>query len=603
MSGASTKRIEEAATTALKAALLRCPILESYIDSNDKTPSWDGTVFVYNSDNTKKENLLGRVPIQVKGTQNVIVSDIASYACSVADLDNYYRDGGCVFFLVSVDLTDGTSKIFYNSLLVYDLDKIIKKAKKKDTVTIHLSRFPSDLNEISNIFLTFVDNAPKQAAFIGKDFPTLDSLKDNGLIIDSLTFTAHGLGSVTDNIPKYLSTHNFYLYAKVKGLGMEIPIDKITNAIISRPVNGEVKVKGHCFFPSYKVIYEDGKPTIHVGKGITIDFSSEKGRITIHTNRPDTLSDCILETELFLEIAEQGEVTLNGVTLPLHGIELADLQERKKALAYFKDVKRMLDYLGVSEELCLSSLNDKDENNLRNFTGTVLYNREIGFPNMVQDQLCMSFKIGNLAIWIWATRQADGMYRIDNFFNHHQVAMFRHDDVGLKNPIPSSQFLAFDKQSLLHISNMNYERVYQDISQTELSLEYCSKVNFLILDMISAYDEQKQGDKKLLELAEKICDWLISVDSKIDDEVLLLNKYQIVKRKRALSPSEMIEIARLADDKNAPTIKCGAYLLLDAAELAQKDFDKLTVAEQIEFLTYPICYFGTLTIKEETSNG
>ena len=57
MPSANTKRIEESATTALKAALLRCPILDSYIDSNDKTPSWDGTVFVYKSEKTKKENL------------------------------------------------------------------------------------------------------------------------------------------------------------------------------------------------------------------------------------------------------------------------------------------------------------------------------------------------------------------------------------------------------------------------------------------------------------------------------------------------------------------------------------------------------------------
>ena len=65
----NTKRIEESATTALKSALLKCPILDAYIDSNDKTPSWDGTVFVYKSEDQKKENIKGRVPIQVKGTE------------------------------------------------------------------------------------------------------------------------------------------------------------------------------------------------------------------------------------------------------------------------------------------------------------------------------------------------------------------------------------------------------------------------------------------------------------------------------------------------------------------------------------------------------
>ena len=99
MPSVNTKRIEESATTALKAALLRCPILEPYIGSNDKTPSWDGTVFVYKSEKTKKENLAGRVPIQIKGTEKVIVSDTATFSCSVADLNNYYKDGGCVFSL------------------------------------------------------------------------------------------------------------------------------------------------------------------------------------------------------------------------------------------------------------------------------------------------------------------------------------------------------------------------------------------------------------------------------------------------------------------------------------------------------------------------
>ena len=70
---------------------------------------------------------------------------------------------------------------------------------------------------------------------------------------------------------------------------------------------------------------------------------------------------------------------------------------------------------------------------------------------------------------------------------------------------------------------MDYEMVYSDISQTPLSPEYCTKVNFLVLDMIGAYDEQTRHDEKLLNLAEKICDWLRSIESMIDPEVLLLN--------------------------------------------------------------------------------
>lgn len=603
MPSANTKRIEESATTALKAALLRCPILDSYIDSNDKTPSWDGTVFVYKSENTKKENLAGRVPIQIKGTEKVIVSDTATFSCSVADLNNYYKDGGCVFFLISVDLSSGYSRIFYKTLLVVDLDKIIKGAGKQKTSTIHLNLFPTEANEISNIFIGFTDNVHKQMGFIGKDIPTFESLEASGAEITSLTFTASGIGLTLDEIPKFLSTHDFYLYAKVKGLDVDVPIDKVTNVIISKPVDGEVRIKDRCFFSAYRVVYENGNPIIRIGRGISVALKAEKNRITVHTDSPDTLSDFIIEVDFFIELVEQGELTLNGVTIPLNGASLSDLQERKKNLEYCKDVKKMLDYLGVTEELLLNDLSENDEKNLRNFTGAVLYNRKIGFPNMEQDQFYGAFKIANLVIWIWAKRQSDGMYSIDSFFKSHQIALFTDDDVDLKKPIQTSQFVLFDKKGLVHISNMDYEMVYSDISQTPPSPEYCTKVNFLVLDMIGAYDEQTKHDEKLLNLAEKICDWLKSIESMIDPEVLLLNKLQITKRRRTLSMSEIIELAKLTDNSYPPATRCGAYLLMDADEEAQKSFDELPLIAQEDFLKYPICHFGKLTMKEDKTNG
>lgn len=565
MPSANTKRIEESATTALKAALLRCPILDSYIDSNDKTPSWDGTVFVYKSEKTKKENLAGRVPIQIKGTEKVIVSDTATFSCSVADLNNYYKDGGCVFFLISVDLSSGNSRIFYKTLLVVDLNKIIKGAGKQKTSTIHLNLFPTEANEISSIFMEFTDNVHKQMGFIGKDIPTFESLEANGAEITSLTFTASGIGLTLDEIPKFLSTHAFYLYAKVKGLDVDVPIDKVTNAIISKPVDGEVRIKDRCFFSSYRVVYENGNPIIRIGKGISIALKAEENRITVHTDRPDTLSDFIIEADFFIELVEQEELTLNGVTIPLNGASLTDLQERKKNLEYCKDVKKMLDYLGVTEELL--------------------------------------FKIANLVIWIWAKRQLDGMYSIDSFFKLHQIALFTDDDVDLKKPIQASQFVLFDKKGLVHISNMDYEMVYSDISQTPPSPEYCTKVNFLVLDMIGAYDEQTRHDEKLLNLAEKICDWLKSIESMIDPEVLLLNKLQITKRRRTLSMSEIIELAKLTENSYPPATRCGSYLLMDADEEAQKCFDELPLIAQEEFLKYPICHFGKPTMKEDKTNG
>ena len=147
------------------------------------------------------------------------------------------------------------------TLLVVDLDKIIKGAGKQKTSTIHLNIFPTEANEISSIFMEFTDNIHKQMWLIGKDIPTFESLEAKGAEITSLTFNASGMGVTWDEMPKFLSTRGFYLYAKVKGLDVDVHIDKVTKVIVSKPVYGEIRVKEQCFFPSYQVVYEkDQRP-------------------------------------------------------------------------------------------------------------------------------------------------------------------------------------------------------------------------------------------------------------------------------------------------------------------------------------------------------
>lgn len=71
--------------------------------------------------------------------------------------------------------------------------------------------------------------------------------------------------------------------------------------------------------------------------------------------------------------------------------------------------------------------------------------------------------------------------------------------------------------------------MYQDIILKELKPEIVNRYVFWLLDILSAYDEQKQKASLLLEFAEKICDW-IQAQGSADEKIMLLNKMQIVKR-------------------------------------------------------------------------
>ena len=595
MATSNNKIIEETATTALKTALLRCTLLDSYIGENDKTPSWDGTVFVYRNEKQKKADLLGRAPIQVKGTEKVIISDTASFSCQVSDLNNYYRDGGCVFFLISVAASVGTAKIFYSPLHVFDLKKILDCAGKQKTITIKLDEFPKDdPNEMAYIFMSFVENSRKQTSFIGKEFVPLEQLEKSGVGIESLSFSTPGVGLNIDNIGSFISTHDFYLYVRPQGLNIDIPVTKVSNAIVSKPVHGKVLVRDKEYFQSYSVRYEKGEPILRVGKGISICLDQQISKATVNFRPTGSLANFIQDASCFIDMIESKEITLNGARLPFDGISVGDLSKNKVSLCYYKDVKRMLDLLGVTEELHCDNLTDTDEINIRNLVNAVLYNKKIGFTGAKDSIIHGPIKISNLSIWIWATRQEDGYYQLANFFDSHNIALFESDDIMQSNAIPASHYLLLNKEAFVHTSNMDYEVVKSDICSMKYHPLVIECTTLMLLNILRGYDEQKVKDECLLELAETICNWLSMDKENIDYPILRLNQLQIEKRRRSLTTQEIIEIAKFADAENPANIRCGAYLLLEDSAEAQKCFDELPLETQKEFITYPICHFGKL---------
>lgn len=343
--------------------------------------------------------------------------------------------------------------------------KILKRAKAQKTYSIRLKLFPEeDPNEMANIFLSFTSNVHKQSSFIGKDLLSIEELERKGIKIESLTFNTSGIGLKAEDLPRFVSAHDFYLYAKPEGLDIEIPIDRITDAIVSKPVDGDIKVKEQIYYNSYIVQYSKGEPTLRIGRGISLVLNQDEKKSLISFTPSGTLSEFIKDASLFLDVLENREININGAKISFNDSITIDIASRRNSLAYYNDVKKMLDMLGVTEELQIDSISAPDENNLRNFVGVVLYNRKIGFRNMTESTFYGPFKIANLVIWIWAERNQEGQYSVQNFFSPRHISMFTLDDTECKNPIPVSQFLFLDKSAFTHTSNMNYELMYQDSS-------------------------------------------------------------------------------------------------------------------------------------------
>ena len=63
------KAIETLSVNAVRDSIVQCALLDQFIPDNDKEPSWDGHVYAYKNSSKRKEAFLGRIPVQVKGTE------------------------------------------------------------------------------------------------------------------------------------------------------------------------------------------------------------------------------------------------------------------------------------------------------------------------------------------------------------------------------------------------------------------------------------------------------------------------------------------------------------------------------------------------------
>ena len=593
----NTKRIEEAATTALKNALLKCPMIEAHISENDRTPAWDGQIFVYKSEDTRKENIDGIVPVQIKGTGKKFKNKMVSYSCKANDLCAYYRDGGCIFFYISVNPDTSENEIYYKCLLTYDLKIIINQIGNNQSYTIHLDKFPqNDKDEMTNILIQFVSNANKQKSFIGKDILSLEELKKRGVTIESVSFTAIGIGPNAKNPADYISTHDIYLYARIKGVDIDIPVDKVEKPIINVKIHKPVSIGNKKYYDSYNVIHSDGKASFKIGKNISF-VENEKTEKSVRTiisisGKHGTLKEYLKDLHFFFDLHHNKKFSIANTEISLNNEKKGDIDKLKSIIRFYEDVQKMLDILGVTEDLNLELVDENDENNILNFVDEVIYKTGIFFNNIDTNFHYGSFAIANLSISIWANKLENGSYRLHSFNDAPNLLVYNEQKED--NTISVSKFLLYKKENFNYTSNINYDLIYNDLKSMEFSDFVVEQVVLLVLEMLKGYDMQKDKESKLLELAANTCNLISEKNSEYDQNILLLNKLQIAKRQRKLTIQEKRELMRITECDNINN-QCGAFILLDEFDEAKKCFDKMDSDQQKTFHEYPICSFYDFT--------
>lgn len=148
----SINKVEEDAVENVRRYIDKCPLLKAYISKNDKTPFWDGDIFVYNQEKYTKGDFVGRLPLQIKGrtVKKFGVKDI-SFDIKREDLEGYRKDGGIFFFYVQI--FGDENRIFYRYLSLDDLTDIIDSTEEGKNPKVKLFVIPDNKSDFQSLVL------------------------------------------------------------------------------------------------------------------------------------------------------------------------------------------------------------------------------------------------------------------------------------------------------------------------------------------------------------------------------------------------------------------------------------------------------------------
>ena len=204
----NTTKIEDKAVRAVGDYIDDCPKLKSYCQSNDKTPVWDGDIFIYKSeDEHNVKNIFARVPLQIKGTTN---TEDDFYRIEREYIEAYQAERGCVFFMVQEDKeTYKPIRVLYAMLALEDVNALLQQ--KTQTIKIDLKEVPADPRDFETELTKFakkrngelIDNpAPKEIASLVEEFKEiekhLDEVEDKGARIELKSFIDTIIGLKND---------------------------------------------------------------------------------------------------------------------------------------------------------------------------------------------------------------------------------------------------------------------------------------------------------------------------------------------------------------------------------------------------------------------
>lgn len=557
----NSNQIELLAVNAVENYFTKIERINPMIPLADKEPSWDGFLYLYPDDSMKKETMIGRIPVQVKGKTGEFVESL-SYCMKTSDLRNYMREGGCLYFVVLINDRQ-ERKIFYRMLIPVELQNILKGKEQQKSINVKMKPLEGS-DDVYHSLVDFYHDMKKQTGSPIKTLSLKDLVDGN---YDTFRFSLSGFDANKESLENFITRKAICLYVKsTDANASDIPIREGRCFLkLIQDVKQAVSVNGTVFYHSFEKTYEKNKVILGIGHCLKVAFDSQNPIVmTVNIKLEATGLKSMQQDVLFvLNVLENKSFKIGDspVDIPCdnESEKLYALLKRKYAILH--KVQLLLEQLHVVKDLDLSTMKKGDWATLEILTAGLLDKKELAL-NVTESRL-YNIKVGNLMFLLLVCQQASGKFRIYDYFTPPSA-------LKLISPegYEASKYAVLGVDGYVRYDNIDFSNILPSISALKAKHEYVlDYARYEVFNMLKACGKLDDDSKKrtiLLNMSSDIIDWMIE-ETKDADEKQAYECYAYLVKflKNSLSKEDIDTLnGVLYSDKGDYPLKADVALLL-----------------------------------------
>ena len=586
--GVSLMDNEKIAVSEFSLLVSRTNRLQSFITDGDREPHWDGYVHVFFEPEKKATQSVGRVPVQIKSiTLKRFRTKNPTFETRISDLKQYLEEGG-VMYVVGVISPPSTCKLFYQTLLPFDLILLLKNVKENQQwKSIPLDVLPTDPNTLEDLFYSFLKNRKIQLPVSSEPdaHPAMHYRKWEKTPSSKLFLGCFGMDKKIMR-PGSVNQFPWYIYESHED-GRKVPITRaeVEVAGIHSLIHKPITCGGKSFYKSFTQIVYQSKSTLQIGTCFRyiIPATGNDGTCSGIFDAAGTLQERLHATN-FLLAALQNRGFKAGDTFFEVSYEHDENFLKKRIEDYAKllyNVDAGLKKAGFTGDLDLDNISDDAWSSICLFALNIKSGKPIPllFTNNgknMTEQFINILPCGPIQLALLCSPAHKGHYYCENLFR----TIPEIDIDGTQTPVVP--YLLIDPQSLPYVDNLNYRELIDSFDEITHNSFTEDKVDSLLSAFLIAYD--KTGRLEQLQAANRMSSWLLENHTKATIPVYLLNRYQTILRQRKLYDDEIEKILGLIENPAMPeNIKIGVYILLGNDSAVKVGLNRLSENERNEF--------------------